>query len=40
MALSVASARCLVWDVLAVGLTIGFFLISIGYVAVCDRLMK
>jgi len=27
-------------DVLFVGLTILFFVVSIGYVAVCDRLMK
>jgi len=29
-----------VLDVLFVGLTILFFVVSIGYVAVCDRLMK
>jgi len=29
-----------VWDVFAVVLTFGFFLVSIGYVAMCDRLMK
>jgi hypothetical protein len=27
-------------DLLFVGITIVFFIVSIGYVAVCDRLMK
>ncbi len=27
-------------DVMFIALTIAFFVISIGYVAVCDRLMK
>ena len=35
-----AVVRCRVWDVLAVVITVGFFLVSIGYVAVCDHLMK
>jgi hypothetical protein len=30
----------LVLDVVFVGLTLVFFAVSIGYVAVCDRLMK
>jgi hypothetical protein len=29
-----------VLDVIFVGLTILFFVVSVGYVAVCDRLMK
>jgi hypothetical protein len=29
-----------VLDVIFIGLTIFFFVISLGYVAVCDRLMK
>jgi hypothetical protein len=29
-----------VLDVIFVGLTILFFVVSIGYVAVCDRLMR
>ena len=33
-------ARCFVLDVIFIGLTIFFFVISLGYVAVCDRLMK
>jgi hypothetical protein len=36
-------ARCLealMLDVVFLGLTLLFFAISIGYVAVCDRLMK
>jgi hypothetical protein len=32
--------RCLVLDVVFVGVSIVFFVVSIGYVAVCDRLMK
>jgi len=27
-------------DLIFIGLTIGFFVVSIGYVAACDRLMK
>jgi hypothetical protein len=29
-----------VLDLAYVGLSIGFFVVSIGYVAACDRLMK
>jgi hypothetical protein len=29
-----------VLDLIFVGLTVAFFAVSIGYVAVCDRLMK
>jgi hypothetical protein len=32
--------RCFVLDVVFVGASIVFFVVSIGYVAVCDRLMK
>jgi hypothetical protein len=32
--------RCFVLDVVFVGVSILFFVVSIGYVAVCDRLMK
>ena len=34
------STRCAVLDAMFVGLTVLFFLISLGYVALCDRLMK
>ena len=27
-------------DVIFVGVTVAFFIVSIGYVAACDRLMK
>jgi hypothetical protein len=29
-----------VFDVIFVGVTVAFFIVSIGYVAACDRLMK
>jgi len=29
-----------VLDVVFVGVTVAFFIVSIGYVAACDRLMK
>ena len=32
--------RCLVLDAIFVGIAILFFVGSLGYVAVCDRLMK
>lgn len=32
--------RCVVLDILFVALTILFFVVSLGYIAVCDRLMK
>lgn len=35
-----AATRCLVLDAIFVGLTVLFFVAGIGYVAVCDRLMK
>ena len=31
---------CAVLDVVFVGLSILFFVLSVGYVAACDRLMK
>ena len=33
-------ARCAVLDLVFVGLSVLFFVVSIGYVAACDRLMK
>jgi hypothetical protein len=35
-----ARVRCSVMDLVFVGLSIVFFVVSIGYVAACDRLMK
>jgi len=32
--------RCVVLDIVFVGVSILFFVVSIGYVAACDRLMK
>jgi hypothetical protein len=32
--------RCLVLDMVFVAVSVLFFVVSIGYVAVCDRLMK
>jgi hypothetical protein len=32
--------RCAVLDAVFIGVSILFFIVSIGYVAVCDRLMK
>ena len=34
------SVRCVVLDLLFVALTVLFFVVSLGYIAVCDRLMK
>ena len=34
------SSRCSVLDIAFLGLTVVFFAITIGYVALCDRLMK
>ncbi|MEP6916853.1 MAG: hypothetical protein ABJC89_14470 [Acidobacteriota bacterium] len=36
----VAVRRCSVLDLLLVGVGALFFVVSIGYVAACDRLMK
>lgn len=36
----VTTKRCLVLDVVFVAVSILFFVVSIGYVAACDRLMK
>jgi len=33
-------ARCVVLDLVFVGLTVLFFAVSVGYVAACERLMK
>lgn len=32
--------RCAVQDLAFVALTLAFFLVAVGYVVVCDRLMK
>jgi hypothetical protein len=33
-------ARCVVLDLVFVGVTVLFFAVSVGYVAACERLMK
>jgi hypothetical protein len=39
-ALGFLPARCVVLDIVFVAVSILFFVVSIGYVAACDRLMK